>query len=337
MTATPRRRRITDEGVRRLPLSEGRAALLEEIMSQPTALAPDPTPDTDPASAGRRRWTRWALPVAAAAAVAAVVVVPQTLGDDEAPEQPPAAAAPGSGEIAVLDLPGWELESASVDEEYGGELDYENGAQTLEIHWRPAASYGDYVVDRDDIGPREQVEVLGEPALLWSYSGTDHTTIRDVVGDFTLEVRGQGMREPAYLALLDELTAIDPADLDEHLPEEYVTAAERPGAIAAILADIPVPDGFDSDIATEEISRYQLIADVTGAVTCAWLDQWRDGRKLSSTTAVADEAVEAMATSRDWDALQEIAQEGGWSSGIWQLADGMTAGELPEGDLMGCA
>ena len=65
--------RWTDEAVAALPLAQGRAELLEEIMSTPSADTPTATAPTRPDRPSPRRW---AVPLAAAAAVAALAAAP---------------------------------------------------------------------------------------------------------------------------------------------------------------------------------------------------------------------------------------------------------------------
>ncbi len=328
-------RTITDAGVAGLPVHEGRAELLEEIMAitpLESVTAPSPTPPS------RRR--RWISAIGAAAAVAAVlagVVWLGSQGGDQTAEDVPVARAPGAGEIAVLEVDGWAMTYSSIDEEYGGEVRYEKGDQGLDVHWRPAAQYDDYVTDREDVSAPEALEVLGRPAQLFTYSADDHAVIREVVGDFMLEVRGQGMDKAAYLALLDQLVGIEPADLDSHLPASFVTAAERPAAIAAMLDPIPVPDGFDKAIASEEVDRYQLGADVTGAVACAWVKEFAAAKESGDAAAVRA-AQAALGTSRDWPILEEMDREGDFPDVVWDIADEVGRGEVPEGteEGLGC-
>ncbi|HWJ83038.1 MAG TPA: hypothetical protein VNS55_12440 [Nocardioides sp.] len=320
--------KITDEGVAALPLHEARAELLEEIMALPTTETPSDEL-TEARDRRRRRWVPVAVAAAAAVAIGLAVAVPAWLHDDQRHVEAPVAA-PGDGEIAVLRAPGWELVNADSIDENGGEISYASGdGQNLDIDWRPADLYQSYVDDRSDVGTPRHVTVLGEPALLWAYSRNDHTVIRNVVGDFTLEVRGSGMPERDFLALLDHLLAIDPADLDSYLPDSFVTDAERPGVVADMLDPIPVPDTFDpSTLKSSEVSRYQLGAAVTSAVTCAWLDQFATAKEAGDQAAM-QEAVDAMATSRDWPVLAEMDKEGDWPEFIWQFADEIAAGKVP--------
>ncbi len=336
-------RKITDAGVARLPVLEGRAELLEEIMATTPIDRPVSTRTPEPGGPRRLRWVP--VTIAAAAAVAAVVATPLWLADRDEQDEPVVdepsygSVAPGEGEIAVLDAPGWTATYGSVDEEYGGEMSYESGADRLDVHWRPADSYDSYVEDRErinhpEVDEGEPLEVLGRPARLWAYSATDHTVIREVVGDFTLEIRGSGMREPAFRELLGQLVAIDPADLDGYLPESFVTDAERADVIAEMIAPIPLPDGFDPAIESHEVDRYQLGADVTSAVVCAWIGQFADG-----DAAARAEAQDALATARDWPVLQEMNAGGGWSDVVWDYADTVVGGDVPEGYKggIGCA
>ncbi|NYJ02990.1 hypothetical protein HNR19_003688 [Nocardioides thalensis] len=345
-------RTITDGGVAGLPIHEGRAELLEEIMAIPTDHQHRTSATDELAERRRNRWLPVAGAAAAVAAIAAAVAVPQLVVDDEKTAEAPAAAAPGNGEIAVLQRDDWSLDNASIDERWGGELSYVADDQsidstpandwgvTLDISWVPADEYAALVEDREHItkppGPGEPVEVLGRPGQLWSYSADDHTVVREVVGDFALELRGTGLAEADFVALLDELVAIAPADLDAHLPDDFVTDTERSAVIEEMLADVPLPDGFVTsrlDVITE-VDRYQLGARVTAAVTCAWIGQFADAKQAGDQAAM-DEAAEAMATSRDWAILAEMQADGDWSSVIWDYADTLAAGKVPPGHQQG--
>jgi hypothetical protein len=345
-------RKITDAGVAGLPLHEGRAELLEEIMAlDTTELDTDGT--VEPRT-GRPAWRRtgW-VPVAAAAAVLAAVgagvALPTLLDEPTTVEEPPAVAAgPPPAELAVLEVKGWQVAYAQVDEN-GGELSYTakdpaldptpgDGGMTLDIHWRSADAYDSYVTDREDIGPSEDIEVLGRPARLWAYAKDDHTAIREVVGDYTLEVRGSGLPRRDYLALLGQLKGFAHKDLDANLPPALVSDAERPGVIAEMLEPLPLPDGFDAAMVdSKDVTRYGLGADVTAPVACAWLEQWFRAREGGDAARV-QQAVDAMVTSRKWPILEEMAETGGWSEVIWDFADQMAAGTLTRErtDGIGC-
>ncbi len=317
-------RPITDAGVAGLPVHEGRAELLEEIMSMTEQESPD-VPDL---AERRSRRAPWLSAIAAAAAVAAVVGGVMWLGGmrEDRVEPAPADGGYGSGDRAVLDQAGWEVDNLEDDPGQGGEVAYVKGDQQLSVHWRLAASYDDYVADRNDNGSPEQVDLLGKASLMWAYSATDHTVIRPVEGDYTLEVRGSGMDEAAFRALLDDLVLVDENGLEESLPDAAILDAERPAAVKALLDELPLPEGFDrAGLVSHELSRYHLIADVTGAVTCAWVERYDAGRKAGDAAAVS-EAQDALRTARQWPMLQEIVDEGDWSEAVWQYADIVVAG-----------
>lgn len=322
------KRTITDAGVARLAVHEGRAELLEEIMN----LAPVETPATAEADAAVRRRRRVVPVLVAAAAVATVIAGAGWLAQqrEAAPTAPaPAAAAqPSRGELAVLDAPGWTVTYVTDHPKRGGELDYEEDGEgrSVEIMWRRAKLYDAYVTDRNDIGTPSEVDLLGKKSLMWSYSKRDHTVIRPVAGSYSLEVRGSGMSVDAFREVLGELRLIERDQLQQHLPDEAILDDERAAAIGEVLTGVPLPDGLSrADILSNGLTRYEVVADVTGAVTCAWIDQYVAARAAGDTTA-ASAAQQALGTARDWPALREIAADGGWADTIWQYADIVVAG-----------
>lgn len=329
-------RKITDAGVAGLPVAEGRAELLEEIM----ATAPlDTVPRRSvPEPPRRHRW----LPVVAAAAAVAVfaggaVWLGNQQGDDPASKDRGVATAPRAAELAVLDDPAWTLEDASLDE-YGGELEYHAPGKELTIKWSPSRPFDLYAEDTMEIdGPQvgERLEVLGRKALLFHYSDQDHLAVLEVLDEAMLEIRGEGMTEPAFRNLLAGLTPIAAGDLDAALPERFISDEERPGVIEEMLAPIPLPEGFDaSSIESTEWMRYDLGADVVGAVVCEWVLQYRDA--MRGDVAIAPEvAQEALATSRDWPILQEMKRQGDYPDVVWEISDEIVAGRWPEESRQG--
>lgn len=311
---------ITDDEVCSLPLHAGRAELLEEIMSTPVIDTIAPTT--------RRRPPRWSVIVAAAAVVLAIVAVPVWLAQRDDPAQLGPAGQPAApGERAVLPLEGWEIDN--LDDHAGeGEIRYQLGDQEIQVNWRRAGEYGDYVQDRNDLGRPTTVDLFGSTSKLWAYSPTDHTVIRPDEGAHFFEVRGTGMGKPAFLALLGQLQQVDEAGFAAALPDGMVTPLNADPVVQEVLADIETPEGFDTS--TIDLGgyreRYHLIADVTGLVTCGWINQY-GAAQASGDEAAEAEAVAAMAGSRDWAALEEIEADGGWSDFIWEMADNLAAGK----------
>ena len=338
--------KLTDRAVSNLPLTAGRAHLLEEIMSTPVL---DTVTHEPPRSPQHRRWL---VPVAAAATVAAVALASAWWPGGEAAPTPapqlspaaPVAPAPAEesagGYRAVLDAPGWQV--VNVEEATrNGSVAYQRGKASVEISWAPAASYQGYVTDREHIveppAPGEPVEVLGAPGQLWAYSATDHTVIREVRRGHWMEIRGGGMNRAAYDDLLAQLRLVDLAGLEEALPPEFVGGSERADSIDAMLqgifdaSDATLPDGVEaSSIRSEEVDPYHLGAAVAGGVACAWLDEYV-AASTAGDSGRADEAARVLSTSRDWPVLQDMATEGGYSDVVWEYADTVAGGEQPEG------
>jgi hypothetical protein len=106
-----------------------------------------------------------------------------------------------------------------------------------------------------------------------------------------------------------------------------VTDSEEAEAIAELLNGVPVPDGFDVAALKNGTTndRYQFIVQVSGAVACAWLDQWFTGQETQDPD-LQSAAAAALATSHTWPMLTEIADQGGWSDELWLHADAVNGG-----------
>lgn len=329
--------RLHDDAVADLPLSTARAELLEEIMSTPVLDRPRP----DTGTPGRRRWL---VPVAAAATVAGLLVVPSyllTRGDGAREAGAPASSSsasasptvPASRDWVVLEADGWTV--TYVADSYGErEVQYDKGDASLAVHLRPARAHTGYVEDRrrigaPDVDPGTPVQLLGTDALMWPYSATDHTAIGTVTGTVFPEVRGDGMGRSAYLELLDQLAWTDEAGFEATLPEEFVTTSEQDAEVAAMMGGIAVPAGFEMP-AIEEKDPYQLGARVSGAVACEWLDLFAAARKSGDDEGMR-RAAGALADSRRWEVLHQMNAEGDYPEVIWEYADEVRAGRVPEG------
>lgn len=339
--------RLTDQAVSELPLAAARAELLEEIMSAPVT----ERTAAEPWRASRRRWV---APIAAAAAVAALVAAPTYFLARGGPDTPAPAGDTGrtatsddaaeEAEAAhvwlVLDAPGWQVVYSS-DTEGWREVQYENGGQRLDVSVVAAKYRDSYVEDRQGINhpkvdPGAPVELAGADALMWPYSADDHTAIGVAAQGVYPEVRGAGMGRDAYLALLAQLRWTDQAGFEATLPESSVTGAERSDVVDQMLSDIPMPPEWE-DPGSTETDRYQLGAAVAGSVACGWIGEFDRATRAGDQPA-ASKAADAMATSRDWAILREMDAEGDYPEVVWEMADDLAAGRVPEGwrGALGC-
>lgn len=146
------------------------------------------------------------------------------------------------------------------------------------------------------------------------------------VGDQGIRARGQFDDRNTFVAVVQTLHRVSVSAFLAALPASVITPAGRKQAVDTMLADIPQPAGFDpSGLSTSTLllDRYQLGARVTSAVSCSWLDVWLHGDAVQHL-----DASKAMQTSRHWAILREMAPEGGWSQGIWEVADNMNGEPL---------
>lgn len=121
-------------------------------------------------------------------------------------------------------------------------------------------------------------------------------------------------------AILSQIRRVDLATFEAALPEGSVTSATVNAVVAEMLADMPRPAGLDpSDLGTTG-DRYQVGAQVAGAVACGWLDQWVDATAAGDTEQAAA-AADALATSHDWSILLEMQDQGAYPQVLWEYAD----------------
>ena len=73
--------------------------------------------------------------------------------------------------------------------------------------------------------------------------------------------------------------------------------------------------------------RYQLAAQVSGAVACGWIGQWFDARR-SGDHGREQAAVDALLGSRSWPVLREMQAKGDYPLVVWEYADAI-AGRGP--------
>jgi hypothetical protein len=277
---------------------------------------------------GRRRVLPLALP--AAAAIVAVVVVVITISG-RGGEQAWAAALVKVAEAAprlLVSEPGWQVERADELSARYGEMTFTNGERDLDVKWLPARLHEHAVATRmadpglDDLGTAPAVRA---EARMFRYSGTRDFVAVWLRGNHTLEVRGAAADASAFRTVLASLREVDVDTWLSAMPQSVVAPAAQAEAVREMLADIPLPPGFDP----AEIphgngvrDRYHLGAAVVGAVACAWIDHWVAARRASDHES-ARAAVEAMATSRTWSVLLEMDDEGAYPEVLWKYADAL--------------
>ncbi|MGH8983912.1 MAG: hypothetical protein ACRDY6_08580 [Acidimicrobiia bacterium] len=334
---------VSDAEVDALALSDLESDLCEAIMST----AVEPVVERAEASTGDlRRAPRWRLAprvVGAIAAVAALIVGAFLVFQDGSSENGSAWAARA---VAVAEAAprllvtgdGWEITEVQEFGEDFGELYFSDGHTAVELFWRPGDTHDDYVADRAGDGfTLGTLQVAGHDAQVFDLSGEFNVLWEQ--GDDSVELRVGGVGRQALEALLERIREVDVDTWLSAMPPSVVKPPERAATVDEMLADIPLPDGFNVDelrsVDNPGLNRYRLGGEVTGAVACSWIEQWLFATDSGDQAAVT-EAVEAMTTSRDWAILQEMNAAGQYSAGampetIWEFADALESGQAPFG------
>jgi hypothetical protein len=188
----------------------------------------------------------------------------------------------------------------------------------------------EFYVNQGGPGNRQMV-------ALWSEDG------------YLLELRAAVPDQAAFEERLGWLNKVDSQTWLDAMPAKVVKAADHDAAVREMLKGIPVPSSFkpsrvpDTGLTTD---RYQVGAKVTATISCLWFLQWAQARRTGDGAAAA-EAERAMATSKHWAILREMAKEGAYPEMIWELAAEMPSGYwewaghrhplLPRAEGLGCA
>jgi hypothetical protein len=271
---------------------------------------------------------RWPLISGAAVAAMALVVLAVFVGGADAPRSV-RPAAPPDGARLLLDLPGWHM--SRVDEQPdSAEVTFTNGTRTFSLHWTDGGAAELDALLKDRLASADfdrATEVVGNPARLVRYRGSTEYLAVWTATDRVLEFRGQATTTAEFETFT---AALRPVPLDAWfaaLPATTVTPERRAAEVERMLAGLPLPPNFDQRRLTEsDLSkdRYQLGAEVTGAVVCGWLDEWAAATATADASRAAA-AVAALQGSRTWPVLGEMNPEGDYPEVVWQYADAIAS------------
>jgi len=323
-----------------LDLAGAEADLLDAITTR------EALTDARPARRPARR--RWIATAAVTCAVAGAAAFGLTRFGDTPQQAWSAEARAFAVRSQQMLIDGWTVTRA---DEYGdeGEMTFTRGARSADLHWRSATVAGltrDRAASADLTRP---ATVDGVRATIFRYAAprldpppgageAPPVTIPDpsaaVPGlrDFTAIWRRPGatMELRAQTASLDEFRAIlaqvDQVPVDRWLaamPASVIIPGQRPQAVDAMLRDMPVPSEVDVAAlrdGTAVQDRYQLGAQVSATVACAWFTRLR-AAEASGDNRAAGEARAALRSTRDWGILREMTAQGAFSSVLWELAD----------------
>jgi hypothetical protein len=231
------------------------------------------------------------------------------------------------------------------------ELSWRRGSlkEAIETARKSPHPHGQRWVELPLLGTTASVDTRAEFYVNQGGPGNRQMTAFWSEDGFVLELRASVPDEAAFEDRLGWLTKVDSQTWLAAMPAKVVKAADHGAAVREMLKGIPVPSNFspsrvpDTGLTTD---RYQVGAAVTGTVSCLWFRQWGDARRTGDSAAEA-EAERAMATSRHWPILREMAKEGAYPEAIWELAEAMPTGYwvwaghrhplLPRAEGLGCA
>jgi hypothetical protein len=192
-------------------------------------------------------------------------------------------------------------------------LPHPHGRKALEL---PVLESTAYVDTRDEFYVNQGGPGNRQMIALWSEDG------------YVLELRAAVPDLAAFEERLGWLSKVDLQTWLEAMPAKVVKAGDHDATVREILKGIPVPKTFSPSRVPDEgltTDRYQVGAQVTGTVSCLWFRQWGEARRTGDSAA-ATEAAKAMATSKHWKILHEMAKEGAYPEVIWELAAAMPKG-----------
>ena len=274
---------------------------------------------------GRRR--PWTMGVALLTAVAAVVAMVAVFGPSrrERTRTITPAAAPAEGRV-VLEAPGWRV--SRVDEQAdGGEMTFTAGTAQAELHWYQggASELQGLVNDRaQKAETMGETTAAGQPAkVLKTDAGTGEYRALWAAGGAVYEFRAAAATPEEFGTLAAALRVVDQAAWEAALPPTAVRPDQRAATVDEMLTGVPLPPGFDKEqvrLSDKTKDRYQLGAEVAGAVVCGWIEEWLAAKAAADSGRIGA-ATAALASSHSWPVLQQMNPDGDYPEVVWQYAD----------------
>ncbi|MDG4758068.1 hypothetical protein [Micromonospora sp. WMMD710] len=239
----------------------------------------------------------------------------------------------------LINRSGWKVTSLYGFVEEHGTVVFRRGGQELEMNWYPASGYAERRTDRLGVGPATSVQVDRWPADLFQYVAGDFAVLVRPRDGVFVEMRTSGNWSRKDLdRVVADIVRVDARTWLAALPAEMVApVGER---AAAVLADVPLPPGFDV-AALEDIGvsdAYQFGVGVMSRVGCGWIAEWQRARASGDEAAVR-RAADVLRGSHGWRVLRELDRAGDWPEVFWGYADEAAAGTLRAGysQGLGCA
>jgi hypothetical protein len=329
--------RFDDAQVDAFDLGSSESELMEDVMSTSVLEPAQANERNQVVSLRRPRRKRRLVLAGVAIAAASVLVVGGTSllhSNGTSAYAAEAVKVAEANERLLITLPGWKVIRADEFTVTQGEMTFSDGQHELGVFWRDTKDYQSYLNDRADQTKQVSTKVRGRNAITFIHEGSsDLTTIVEPLGANFLEIRADLGSEQAYRDVMASLAPVSVDTWLASLPASVVKPGDRSAVVQGMLQGLPVPAGFDpASMKTKAAvsDRYQLGAQVAGAVACAWFDQWFSASDRGDTTAQRN-ALDALNTSPTWPILNEMASQGSFGQGIPRLANAIATGSLDEG------
>ena len=235
-----------------------------------------------------------------------------------------------NGRAVFAELPdGLVAAEAAVVDSLGRTIEYQftgPGGETVDVRTYAGGAFA----HRGRVaGENRTVMEVGGEEFLVADQGDGRFRLNVVRGFWALEFDAAGFASADQsLAFVSAIRVVDEQTWQSALPSSFVGDGNRAAVVSELLVDVPLPPNVDvADLGTVESSesRFQFIAAISGSVVCGWLDFWFDAEAAGDLAAMSGAAT-ALATSRSWPMLLEIADQGGWSQVVWEWADAVNGG-----------
>jgi len=225
---------------------------------------------------------------------------------------------------------GWQVTRADQFNIKFGEMTFTRGQRRLELRWQPASAY-QAMLDKLalEADSRTSVPIAGTDAHVFHDGSGDVFSAVWERGGYAIRISGAAKDMGDFKSTLNSFHEVDVDTWLSAMPASVVKPVSRADVVKQMLADVPLPPGFNiAKFRTSDTvrNRYQLGAEVSSAVSCSWIGQWLSAQRAGDD-ARARQAMNAMATSRNWAILQEMKAEGDYPSVLWQYAAAMTANQ----------
>lgn len=225
----------------------------------------------------------------------------------------------------LINKAGWKVIWTQDFAAANGSIAFASDTGKLEINWHPVG-----MDDLQEAGSLGTATVAGVEASIFA-SGDDYYTAVLKPRDGTSVELQASMGRNDFDDLLPYIVRLSPGKFVAALPPEVITQGRVREATARILADVPIPPGFDAASIKVEGANYvyRFSEKVTDQIICSWIGEWVRADAAADGAAVR-KAAAALRSSRNWRVLNDLEKESLRPESVWGYADKVADGKLPD-------